>query len=374
MTSSYGNNFKVQLFGESHQKIIGCVIDSGISGIRLNIEKINQKLEKRKNKSLISSTTRDEKDEFEIVSGYYNGKTTGAPITIIMKNKDVNSKDYSNLNEVFRPSHSDYTSYLKFSTNSDRRGGGHFSGRLTAPLVIAGEIANQILQNKYDILFLSHIKSLGNIEDRKFEKNDFNQNTYSRLQESNLPLLDESIKNDMIRALKYAKETNDSIGGKIEISIVNYPGGIGGGFFEGLDSSISKMIFSIPGVKSIEFGNTDISKMSGSMANDEYEYDSLGNINFISNNCGGILGGISTGDKIIFTVGIKPVSSISKTQKSVNFVKKENTTLTITGRHDSSIVPRVLQVIESSTAIVLLDELMSEKGREFFHEREEKYG
>lgn len=370
MSSIYGKNYKISVFGESHQKAIGVVIDSGISGIPLDISNINQMLERRKTKNKTYSTSRQEDDDIEIISGYYSGRTTGAPLTIIIKNKDAKSEEYSNISKIFRPSHSDYTSFLHYFGANDSRGGGHFSGRLTAPIVIAGAIAMQILRQKYGILFLSHIFSAEDVQDRRFKIEDMTMDTFKRLRSQDLPLLNETLIGEVEDRIKRAKEDQDSIGGMVETAVINMPEGVGEPIFDSLESRISHMLFSVPAVKSVEFGRgIELTKMRGSVANDTYYYDDKGDIKISQNNSGGILGGISTGEPIIWKVGIKPASSIGKVQKSVDFDKKENVDFAIKGRHDSFIVPRAIPVIECSGAIAILDALIEEKGREYFCER-----
>lgn len=361
MSSIYNSNLKISLFGESHGPLIGVTIDGLKAGIKLDIQYINNELQKRKSISSIS-TPRIEKDEIEIVSGYFNGYTTGTPLTILIKNENTKSKDYQP--NLLRPSHADYAAYLKYHGYQDYRGGGHFSGRLTAPIVIAGSICKQILENK-GILIGSHLKQVYSIEDYDFS-NDCQtlKNQILKVNNQDLAVINDEIKEDIINVIEKAKKDQDSVGGIIESAVYNIDGGIGEPFFDSIESVLSHLIFSIPAVKGIEFGKGfELANLLGSIANDELEINDK--IQTKTNNNGGINGGISNGMPIIIKTAIKPTPSISKKQNTVDINSKENTTLEIKGRHDPCIVHRARVVVDSMIAIGILDLYLKRYGYEW---------
>ena len=296
------------------------------------------------------STPRKESDIPEILSGYFEGKTTGAPLCAIIRNSNTKSKDYSKLKDVMRPGHADYTGAVRYKGFNDYRGGGHFSGRITAPLVFAGAICKQILEVK-GIIVSAHINSIGKIKDCSFLESDISDELLNSFKEKELPLINTKLEDEMRQEILSARSSGDSIGGTIECAILGVSPGIGDPFFDSVESTLAHLMFSVPAVKGIEFGKGfDISKMRGSEANDEY-YLENGNIKTKTNNNGGILGGITNGMPIIFNVAIKPTASIFKEQNTVNIITMEETTLCIEGRHDPCIVQRALPVIEAVAAI-----------------------
>ena len=296
------------------------------------------------------STPRKESDIPEILSGYFEGKTTGAPLCAIIRNSNTKSKDYSKLKDVMRPGHADYTGAVRYKGFNDYRGGGHFSGRITAPLVFAGAICKQILEVK-GIIVSAHINSIGKIKDCSFLESDISDELLNSFKEKELPLINTKLEDEMRQEILSARSSGDSIGGTIECAILGVSPGIGDPFFDSVESTLAHLMFSVPAVKGIEFGKGfDISKMRGSEANDEY-YLENGNIKTKTNNNGGILGGITNGMPIIFNVAIKPTASIFKEQNTVNIATMEETTLCIEGRHDPCIVQRALPVIEAVAAI-----------------------
>ena len=354
MSGVWGNKFKLSIFGESHGTAIGITIDGLQSGFELNFNLIKMEMAKRTPGNSKLSTTRKEPDDFQILSGYFNGKTTGSPLCAIIFNSDQNSVDYEKSKNLIRPSHADYTGYYKYNGFNDYRGGGHFSGRLTAPLVFAGAVSKQLLNAK-GILIGSHIKSIAQISDIGFDPSHINAKTLSRLNSSNFPVLTQEIEQKMKQEIILAKKDNDSVGGIIETAVINLPVGIGEPFFDSVESTLAHLIFSVPAVKGIEFGaGFEITKIRGSLANDPYYIDN-GKIKTKLNNNGGINGGISNGMPIIFRTAIKPTPSIGITQNTVDIVKNQNTTIEVTGRHDPCIVPRALPVIEAVTAIAIVD-------------------
>ncbi|MFA9398392.1 MAG: chorismate synthase [Clostridiaceae bacterium] len=363
--SSIGKNIKISIFGESHGKAIGVVIDGLPSGFPLSIEKLRIEMERRAPGRNDMSTPRFEKDAFEILSGFCNGKTTGTPLAAVIYNKSQISKDYSSLENIFRPGHGDYTGYIRYNGFNDIRGGGHFSGRLTAPLVFAGAVARQILESR-GITVGSHIKSIKEVEDKSFDYVNLTKEELHKLHEKKFPVIDEKLEDKMKNEILKAKEEQDSVGGIIEAAILNVEKGLGSPMFETVEGNISNMLFSIPAVKGVEFGEGfNITKLTGYVANDEYNIiDS--NIVTNTNNNGGILGGITNGMPIIFKVAIKPTPSISKTQKTVND-KNEKVNIEVKGRHDPCIVLRAIPVVENSVCLSILDMLIEWEGRKWLN-------
>ena len=357
MSSIFGDKIRISVFGESHGKAIGVVIDSLPPGEIIDLDKVFIQMQRRApGKDGSISTQRKESDMPVILSGMIENTTTGAPLCAMIENTNTVSKDYSQLKANPRPGHSDYPAYVKYNGFNDIRGGGHFSGRLTAPIVFAGSIIRQILEKK-GIKIAAHISKIGNICDDRFDPVYTDDETIKRLNLSSFALLDETKEEAMRKEIENAKKDGDSIGGMIECMIKGLPCGIGGPMFDSIESMISKAVFSIPAVKGIEFGKGfDLSEMRGSQSNDEY-YMENGNIKTKTNNCGGILGGISNGMPVVFNTVIKPTPSISKTQDTVNLVTNENTKINIQGRHDPCIVPRAVPAIEAITAVAVINML-----------------
>lgn len=354
MSGTWGNKIKLSIFGESHGKAVGITIDGLSPGIELDINHINKEMERRAPGKSKLSTSRQESDSFEILSGYFNGRTTGTPLCAVIYNSNQHSRDYEKTKNLMRPSHGDLTGYIKYEGFNDYRGGGHFSGRLTAPLVFAGAICRQILETK-SITIGSHIKSIAKISDDSFNPILVNDETLKKLSAKDFPLLNEAVESEMKETILRAKEEKDSVGGVIETAAVNLPIGLGDPFFDSVESTLSHLLFSIPGVKGIEFGEGfTISEMKGSEANDQY-FVKDDKIRTYTNHNGGILGGITNGMPLIFRVAVKPTASIGKIQNTVDIEKRENAKLEIIGRHDPCIVHRAVPVVEAVTAIALLD-------------------
>lgn len=344
----FGNNIKFTIFGESHSNAIGGVLDNVKAGCKIDTQKIDY-LMQRRNHRAVYSTQRAESDKYEFLCGVKNGVTTGAPIAFEIKNNDVKSSSYSDLQYVMRPSHADFGAYIKHNGHNDFCGGGHFSGRITAPLTVAGAILKTELENM-GIFVYSHILSIGNVSDTSFLEMD------NICDLGFFPVTSEEIKEKMLLEVENARSDGDSIGGIVEIAVCGVNPGVGNPFFGSVESEISKMMFSIPAVKGIEFGKGfEISKMRGSQANDGFEYDENKNVKVTSNNNGGILGGLTNGAPIIFKVALKPTPSIFKSQNTINVKTKENVVLDIKGRHDSCIVPRAAAAIEAASAMVIYD-------------------
>ena len=354
MSGMWGNNLKLSIFGESHGNAIGITIDGLPNGFEIDMEKVLVEMKRRAPGRSKLSTPRKEEDLPEILSGYFEGKTTGAPLCAIIRNSNTKSKDYSILKDVMRPGHADYTGNIRYDGFNDYRGGGHFSGRITAPLVFAGSICKQILESK-GIEVIAHVKSVGKIEDKSFLDCDITRDILESFMGKELPLIDNSKEQLIRREIENAASEMDSVGGTVECAVLGISAGVGNPFFDSVESTLAQLMFSIPAVKGIEFGKGfDLSKMRGSKANDEFYYEGE-NVKTRSNNNGGILGGITNGMPIIFNTAIKPTSSIFREQKTINIKTKENTILKIEGRHDPCIVQRAIPVIEAVTAIGILE-------------------
>lgn len=354
MSSEFGNKIKLSIFGESHGEAIGCVIDSIPAGVKLDMEKIYFDMARRAPGKDKTATPRLEKDIPHILSGVLNGVTTGAPLAMIIENTNTKSGDYSNLLSVPRPSHSDYPAYVKYQGNNDIRGGGHFSGRLTASLVFAGAIAKQILAQK-GITVGAHILSINNVLDDSFDKANVSEKELLAVSSKAFCVINDEIEDKMRASVEKARLDGDSVGGVIECAVVGVPVGIGANIFSTVEGHISSALFGVPAVKGVEFGaGFDFAKMTGYEANDTYSI-SNGNVKINKNNNGGVLGGMTTGAPIIVRAVVKPTPSISKVQKSVNLQKMTEEELVIHGRHDPCIVPRAVPVVESAVAFALLD-------------------
>ncbi|HOA20092.1 MAG TPA: chorismate synthase [Sedimentibacter sp.] len=361
MSSMIGNKLKISIFGESHGEAIGVVIDGLPSGYAINLDYINQQMNRRLPGKSNLSTERKEEDEYKILSGFLEGKTTGTPLSAIIYNKDKKSEDYSDRFKL-RPGHSDYTGYIKYSSYNDYRGGGHFSGRLTAPLLFAGAIAMQLLESR-EIFIGSRIKSIYNINDENIENID--AITIKNLKKMSFPIISLEKGALMKTAIIEQKEKGNSLGGIVETFIINIPAGYGEPFFDSVESKISHIVFSIPAIKGIEFGaGFKIAELTGKEANDEFKVENNKIITSTNNN-GGILGGITNGMPIVFRTAIKPTPSISLSQNTVDISSMENTIINTKGRHDPCIVPRVVPVIEGACALALLDLILERDGEKW---------
>ena len=325
MSFDIGKNIHLTLFGQSHSKAIGAVIDGLPAGKCLDMEAIEEFMARRRPGQELA-TARQEADKPVILAGLVNGRTCGSPLAAMIENTDVRSSDYNQMQNIPRPMHADYPAYVKYEGYNDVAGGGHFSGRLTAPLCFAGAVCLQFLEDE-GVQIEARLVSAGG-----------------------------ACGDDIKSCIQEAQAAGDSVGGIVECCIQGVPAGIGDSGFDSLESSFSRMFFSIPGVKGVEFGSGFSSaSMKGSQHNDAWYYDSLGNVRTKSNNHGGILGGLSTGMPIIFRVAFKPTASISIPQESVDLASGENTVLSIKGRHDPCIAVRAVPVVEACAAIVLLD-------------------
>ena len=360
MKNIFGTSVAVTLFGESHGEYIGATIDGLAPGIEIHHEYISHMLTQRRPAGKIS-TPRKEKDEYKIVSGVVNGKTTGTPLTILIPNENVKSGDYAQMKTVARPSHADYTADCKYHGFQDSRGGGHFSGRITAALVAAGAICKCALEQK-GIIIGTHVKKCAGIQDREFEELSSDIQT---LNKSTFAVLDEARGEKMQEAILAAASEGDSVGGVLETAIIGMPVGVGEPWFDTVESMLSHMLFSIPAVKGVEFGaGFAIADMRGSKANDPLRTEH-GAVVSTSNNNGGINGGITNGMPILFRTAIKPTPTIFKPQDTIDFRTMTDTVLEPKGRHDPAIVHRARIVQDAAAAIVLCDALALRYGTDW---------
>lgn len=360
MKNIFGNQITISLFGESHGDEIGVMIDGLAPGLDVDLDFMKKQLNLRKPHGKIS-TQRVETDEPKIVSGVFHGKTTGTPVCILFENNNTKSKDYSKTKDLMRPGHADFTAIEKYHGFADYRGGGHFSGRITTPIVAAGAILIDALRKK-GILIGTHIKKCGEIEDRAFSHLEAD---LGKLNESIFPVLEEDAAEAMKAYMEGAAAEGDSVGGILETIVTGIPSGIGEPWFDTMESCLAHGIFSIPAVKGIEFGKGfAFAAMKGSEANDAFAMHE-GNIITKTNNNGGINGGITNGMPIQFQTVIKPTPSIYKMQDTVDILKKENVKLQIEGRHDPAIIHRARVVVDSMTALVISDMLAVHYGTDW---------
>lgn len=361
MKNTIGNNITMTLFGESHGSAIGAVLDGVPSGIKVNMDHIQAQMEKRKAKGSIS-TSRKEADEVEILSGVKDGYTEGTPIAILVRNTNVRKEDYNAMKNIPRPSHADYSGHMKYLGYEDQSGGGHFSGRLTAPIVACGAILMDMLEEK-GIHIQTHIKMLHGIEDRDFENIEEDMKYLSTC---DFAVLDDTKKDEMLKEIENARSQQDSVGGILETMIVGVGAGIGEPTFDTVEGELSKAMFSIGGIKGVEFGSGfALANMFGSQANDAFTVVD-GKVCTTTNHSGGINGGITNGMPIVMRCVVKPTASIAKAQKSVNLETMEEVELSIQGRHDPAIIHRARVVVDSMCALVLCDLLVARYGTLYF--------
>lgn len=357
MKNTFGTSVSLTVFGESHGPFIGAVLDGIAPGIEVNDEDIRHALTLRRPAGKIS-TARQEKDEYVIASGVFEGKTTGTPIAIIIPNADTRSKDYKKTYGLARPGHADFAAYCKYHGYEDYRGGGHFSGRVTSALVAAGAIARAALA-KNGIYIGTHIKELAGIPDRAF--GDYKEDI-DALYGKVFPVLSEDSEANMRAEIEKAASEGDSVGGLLETVIIGIPAGVGEPYFDSFESIISHMMFSVPGVKGVLFGaGTDFAKMRGSQANDAFRIND-GKVYTTTNNNGGVNGGITNGTPVLFTTVIKPTPSIYKKQETIDFVSNEEKDISIEGRHDPCIAHRARIVVDSLASIAVCDMLSGRYG------------
>lgn len=356
MSSTYGERIKISVFGESHGNGIGVVVDGLPAGVKIDMDKVLVQMARRAPGKDRTATPRLEKDFPNVLSGMLDDTLTGAPLCAVIENTNTRSGDYSNLLSCPRPGHSDYAAFVKYNGANDIKGGGHFSGRITAPIVFAGAVCRQLLEQK-GIKIAAHIASIGSVEDERFNPVEIEDELIERLNLSSFALIDGSAEEKMRDEVEKARTSLDSVGGTIECAVTGIGAGFGGPMFDGVEGVIAKAVFGVPAIKGIEFGKGfELSKMRGSQSNDPFRYKD-GRVVTETNNMGGILGGITNGMPIIFRAAVKPTPSIAQKQKTVDLQKKENAELEVHGRHDPCIVPRAVPVIEAVTAIAVINML-----------------
>ena len=349
--NSFGKMFSVTVFGESHGPSVGVMVDGCPAGLRLNVEDVQNELDRRLPPDVSLTSARREKDEVQILSGVHDGFTTGAPLGLLTWNKDVRSQDYNKLNDIARPGHADFPMRIKYGNFNDLRGGGRASGRLTVPLIMAGAIAKKLLK-QFDIDIFAHTTQIHNVRVGKtLTREAIKRDTFT----NSVRCADPEIAEKMREAILKAREEGDSLGGVVECIAEGVPPGVGEPFFDNLDGDLAKIAFSIPAVKGFEVGLGFIaSSIKGSENNDPYTTHN-GKIVTTTNNAGGILGGLSNGMPIVVRLAFKPPSSIPKEQHTVNLREMKDTSVQVTGRHDPCIVPKAVPVVEATVAIVLVD-------------------
>ncbi|MBQ2693540.1 MAG: chorismate synthase [Clostridia bacterium] len=363
MSSEFGNALKVSVFGQSHGRAIGVTVDGFPAGEAIDVEALQAFLDRRRPGTSELTTARNETDCPEFLSGVTedgdgNVTTCGFPLTAVIKNKDQHSSDYSDLLNKPRPSHADYTAFVKYGEARDMRGGGHFSGRLTAPLCIAGGICLQLLARR-GIHIGAHLERVGEVLDEPFPLHP-DEALFEEIRSRNPATIDPSASLKMIDEITNARFDNDSVGGIIECAVTGFPAGVGGPMFDGIESELAKALFGIPAIKGVEFGNGfTAAELRGSQNNDAFIARD-GTVETETNRSGGIQGGISNGMPLLFRVAVKPTPSIAKPQKTVDLTTMEETELSIHGRHDPCIAVRAVPVVEAVAAIALTDLLLSE--------------
>ena len=357
MSSYLGKNLHVSIFGQSHARAIGVSVDGLPAGEKIDLEQLQRFLDRRAPGRDATATARKEADAPKILCGLVDDVTCGAPLAAVIENTNTRSKDYDKLKDVPRPGHADYTAQIRYGGYQDVRGGGHFSGRLTAPLCIAGGIAIQILQRR-GIDIAAHIRSVGDAQDRPFDPMGESPETLEALRGAAFPVLEQEAEQKMREVIMAAKAEQDSVGGVVECIVTGLPAGLGDPMFGGMEGRLAAALFGIPAVKGVEFGaGFDVASMKGSQNNDPFIVEN-GRIKTVTNNAGGILGGITTGMPLVFRMAIKPTPSIAKEQDSVSLSGGAGEKLCVEGRHDPCIVPRAVPVAEAVAALVLLDVLL----------------
>ena len=353
-SNSIGKEFVVICFGESHGRCVGAVIDGCPAGLPLAEEDIQMELDKRlpANKEIVS--TRREKDVVEILSGTFDGFTTGAPICALVWNKEVVSSDYDSIKYTPRPGHADYPATVKYLGFNDYRGGGRFSGRITVAFIIAGAIAKKLL-DVFNVEVLAYTTAIGDLElEATLSLGEVRENIYA----NSVRCPDPELAEKMVETILKAKKDEDSVGGTVECVAFGLPVGVGEPLFDSLDAEIGKVLFDVPAVKGVEFGvGFSAAKMKGSENNDPYRMCNE-EVEMLNNNAGGVLGGLSSGVPLVVRVAVKPTPSISKEQQTVDLSKMEDTTIKVQGRHDPCVVPKAVPAVEASVAIVLVDQLI----------------
>ena len=359
MGSIFGERVRISVFGESHGRSVGVVIDGLPSGIPIDTDAISAHMLRRAPGQALWASARREGDVAEIQSGVYHGYTTGTPLCALVQNFNTRSADYDDIRTKPRPSHADYTGRIRYGGFEDPRGGGHFSGRLTAPIVFAGAVCLQALK-RHDIFIGAHALEIGGVRDTGFESVRLDREFLRRLVEREFPVISDESGERMKEAIEDARRALDSVGGIVECGIVNVPAGFGGPLFGGIESRIGAMVLAIPAVKGVEFGDGfRIAGRRGSENNDPLVLVD-GAVHTATNHNGGVDGGISNGMPIVFRVVVKPTASIAQAQRTLDLEKGTEETLAIKGRHDPCIVPRAVPVVEAAAAVALLDLMVSQ--------------
>lgn len=357
MSSCYDGNLRVSIFGQSHSGGIGVVVDGLPAGERIDLDALQGFLSRRAPGGNAWSTPRREADAPEILSGLADGITCGAPLSAVIRNTNTRSGDYAELRDVPRPGHADYTAHIRYGGHQDVAGGGHFSGRLTAPLCVAGGVCMQILARR-GVHVGAHLLRIGDACDRRFSETDLSLNELLAPAAKAFPVLDDEAGLRMQAEIQAAKDDLDSVGGEIECAAIGVPAGVGDPMFDGMENRIARIVFAIPAVKGVEFGaGFEVSRMHGSENNDPYRMED-GEIRTRTNHAGGILGGITSGMPILFRAAIKPTPSIPREQDSVSLSRRQSATLAVRGRHDPCIAPRAVPCMEAAMAIAILDALL----------------
>ena len=353
MSNIYGKNVRVSIFGESHGAGIGIVIDGVKPGTPVDMDRIAVQMARRAPGGSLA-TARREADQVEILSGILNGKAEGTPICGIIRNTDTRSSDYLKTAGLLRPSHADYTGHIRYKGFEDIRGGGHFSARITAPLMFAGALLRQALEAE-GIRLGSHILQIHQVKERSFSQEDLTEQNLADLGAMRLPVLDTAKEPLLQQEIEKARAAGDSVGGIVETAITGLPAGIGDPFFDSMESRLSQILFSVPAVKGVSFGSGfAFADMTGSEANDPFRLEN-GRIVTETNHNGGILGGITTGMPVVFQTVLKPTASISRPQRTVDIARMEEAEIAVSGRHDPCIVVRAVPVLEACACIAVYD-------------------
>lgn len=351
MSNSIGTVFRVTSFGESHGRCVGAVVDGCPAGLRLSTEDVQGELDRRRPGQGSVSTERAEGDRADLLSGVFNGHTTGAPICMLVWNEDRDSSGYKARRWTPRPGHADYTAHVRYGGYNDYRGGGRFSGRITAGFVMAGAVAKRLLSDSVGVEIIAHAKEIGGLRASDLDVDAIRMNAEGNPVRCGDPEAAER----MVESIMKASAEEDSLGGVVECHALNLPPGVGGPVFDTLEGDLAKALYAIPGVKAVEFGlGREVSRLKGSESNDEYAIKD-GRVVTRTNRSGGILGGLSDGMQITLSVAFKPTPSIGREQRTVDIETHEETTLEIVGRHDPCIVPRAVPVVEGMVAVVLAD-------------------
>lgn len=369
MSSTWGNRVRISIYGESHGPAVGAVLDGIRAGEKIAVQELHQFMKRRASLDPSVSTPRQEEDRPELLSGFKKLEegvlvTTGAPIHVLIRNGNVRSEDYASLTGLCRPGHGDFTAAMKYGGWNETAGGGHFSGRLTAPLTAVGGICKQILA-RWGIRVFSHILSINDIRDVPFDPVSVGNREADWLEGKPFAILEKSREESMRRRIREAAVSRNSVGGVVECAAVHLPVGLGDPMFDGMENRISSILFAIPGIKGVEFGNGfACAKLEGSENNDRFYWDGQGNVRTVTNRHGGILGGITSGMPLVFRVAMKPTPTIGTPQSTVNLSNETECVVEGKGRHDPCIVVRGTVCVEAAAAIAILDALLEHKEEE----------